>query len=235
MRIAKPLIGMLVACGIAAAGIGTAVAEPKGPPAGYKIKSEYTEKSPDRSIRIEQYLNKETDDYKWQFWVRGKGKFALLDPEPADYPAGFVFTKDLKWIIRAQKTGSGESTTYLYRLTPQGYVAATKEPLGEMAWAYMKTQPDWQKVKKEPEYHISAYLLDGFENNYRSLGFRWPANRYLLIGLGGDADIEGNKPMQTGVVNGWRCRYDLQTGTFDVPPALSAHNAKAVVPHTPGS
>jgi hypothetical protein len=24
--------------------------------------------------------------------------------------------------------------------------------------------------------------------------------------------------MQTGVVNGWRCRYDLQTGKFDVPP-----------------
>jgi hypothetical protein len=41
--------------------------------------------------------------------------------------------------------------------------------------------------------------------------------------------------MQTGVVNGWRCRYDLQTGTFDVPPTLSAHNAKAVVATTPGS
>jgi hypothetical protein len=36
--------------------------------------------------------------------------------------------------------------------------------------------------------------------------------------------------MQTGVVNGWRCRYDLQTGKFDVPALFSADNAKAVVP-----
>jgi hypothetical protein len=36
--------------------------------------------------------------------------------------------------------------------------------------------------------------------------------------------------MQTGVVNGWRCRYDLQTGKFDVPALFSANNAKAVVP-----
>ena len=38
------------------------------------------------------------------------------------------------------------------------------------------------------------------------------------------------KPMQTGVVNGWRCRYDLQTGKFDVPALFSGDNAKAVVP-----
>jgi hypothetical protein len=36
--------------------------------------------------------------------------------------------------------------------------------------------------------------------------------------------------MQTGVVNGWRCRYDLQIGTFDVPGVFSGDNAKAVVP-----
>jgi hypothetical protein len=46
----------------------------------------------------------------------------------------------------------------------------------------------------------------------RGLGVDWPANRYLLIALSGDADVKGRKPMQTGVVNGWRCRYDLQTG-----------------------
>jgi hypothetical protein len=37
--------------------------------------------------------------------------------------------------------------------------------------------------------------------------------------------------MQTGVVHGWRCRYDLQTGKFDVPARFSAGNAKAVVPN----
>jgi hypothetical protein len=45
----------------------------------------------------------------------------------------------------------------------------------------------------------------------------------------------GRKPQQTGVVNDWRCRYDLQTGKFDVPPLFSDHNAKAVSPWTPGT
>jgi hypothetical protein len=84
---------------------------------------------------------------------------------------------------------------------------------------------------EDPEYHISANLLKGTEENYRWLGVDWPEkNWYLLIGLSGDADIKTRKPMQTGVVNGWRCRYDLQTGKFDVPPLFSNGNAKAVVP-----
>jgi hypothetical protein len=38
------------------------------------------------------------------------------------------------------------------------------------------------------------------------------------------------KPMQTSVVRGWSCRYDLQTSKFDVPALFSDDNAKAVVP-----
>ena len=56
-----------------------------------------------------------------------------------------------------------------------------------------------------------------------------------MITLSADADVKGRKPMQTGVVNGWRCRYDLQTGKFDVPTAFSRDNAKALVPERPGS
>jgi hypothetical protein len=219
------LIGLLVLCAV-----GTAVAEPAGPPAGYKIDPEFTRTSPDAVITIEQYLNKDTEDYKWQFWVRREGAFTLLDPEPADYPAGFRFTQDSKWVVRMQKTGAGESTLYLYRLTPQGFVPATKKPIGDLAWAYLKTRPEWQKVKKDPEYHISAALLKGTDENYRWLGIDWPANRYLLITLSGDADIKSRKHQQTTVVHGWRCRYDLQTGKLDVPPLFSDNNSKAVVP-----
>lgn len=222
-------IGLLVACciGVCSEAVG---AQPTAPPAGYKIDEEFTRKSPDGTITIEQYLNEDTDDWKWLFWVRRQGTFTLLDPEPAGYPAGFVFTSDLKWIIRVQKTGSGTSTLHLYGLKPQGYVRASRKPLGDLAWDYMKSRPDWRKVVKAPEYHDSAYLLEGLEENYRGLGVDWSPNRYLLIALSGDADVRGRKPTQTGVVNGWRCRYDLQTGKFDVPAPFSAHNAKAVVP-----
>ena len=77
--------------------------------------------------------------------------------------------------------------------------------------------------------------MKGLADNYHDLGVDWPANRYLLIGLSADADVKGHKPLQTGVVNGWHCRYDLQTGKFDVPAIFSADNAKAVVPREPGS
>src|SRR5258705_146900 len=120
MKVRIFLIGLLVVCGIGVSGIRTAAAQPAGPPAGYKIEEKYTKTSPDGAITIEQYVNKDTDD--------------------------------------------------------------------------------------------------------------WPANRYLLITLWGEADIKGRKPIQTSVVHDWRCRYDLQTGKFDVPALFSDDNAKAVVP-----
>jgi hypothetical protein len=234
MKVGRFLIETLVVCAIGLSGIGAVAAEPAGPPAGYEIDPKYTMTSPDGSVTIEQYVNKGTDDWKWQFWARRQGTFTQLGPDQDDYPADFRFTNDLKWIVRMQKEGSGEQTLHLYRLGPQGYVAATKEPLADLAWAYLKTRPDWRKIKKAPEYHIFAGLLKGLADNYSSLGVQWPANRYLLIGLSGDADVKGRKPMQTSVVRGWRCRYDLQTGKFDVPPAFSADNAKAFVPKSPG-
>ena len=235
MKVGTSLIFLLVVCGIGVCSIGTAAAQPAGPPAGYKIDPEFTKTSPDGAITIEQYVNKDTDDYKWQFWVRRQGTFTLLDREPAEYPAGFLFTNDLKWIVREQKIGSGTSTLYLYRLAPHGYVPASMKPLGDLAWAFLKTRPDWRKIAKEPEYHESANLLEGLEENYRWLGVDWPANRYILITLSGDADIKSRKPMQTSVVHGWRCRYDLQTGKFDAPALFSDNNAKAVVPERPGA
>jgi hypothetical protein len=221
-------IGLLVACSIGVCS-GAAAAQ-SAAPAGYKIEEKYTQKSPDGTIAIEQYFNKDKDDGIWQFWVRQQGAFTRLDPEPALYPADFIFTNDLKWIVRMQKIGSGTATLHLYRLTSRGYSRASKKPLGDLAWDYMKTRSDWRKLVKAPEYHDSAYLLKGLEDNYRGHGVDWPANRYLLISLSGDADVKGRKPMQTGVVNGWRCRYDLQTGKFDVPALFSEGNAKAVVP-----
>ena len=153
MNLGTYLIGLFVVCGI-----GTATAEPAGPPAGYEIEPEYTQTSPDGVITIEQYVNK--DDWKWQFWVRRKDTFTLLD-EHADYPAGFRFTNDLKWIVRMQKTGSGESTLYLYRLTPHGYVPASKKPLGYLAWAYMKKSARVAKGREGPRVSPFSESLEG--------------------------------------------------------------------------
>ena len=172
--------------------LSAAAAQPAGPPAGYKIeRGIHREIAGRRDQRSSNTRTRTTG--QWQFWVRRQGAFTQLDPEPAGYPADFIFTNDLKWIVREQKIGSGTSTLHLYRLTPQGYVRASKKPLGDLAWDYLKSRPDWRKLVKAPEYHNSAYLLEGIEENYRELGVDWPANRYLLITLSADADVKGTQ------------------------------------------
>jgi hypothetical protein len=59
MKVRTSLIGLLVVCGIGVCSIGTAAAQPAGPPAGYKINPEFTKTSPDGAITIEQYENKD--------------------------------------------------------------------------------------------------------------------------------------------------------------------------------
>jgi hypothetical protein len=177
-------IGLIVACSIGVCS-AAAAAQPAAPPAGYTIEEKYTQKSPDGATTIEQYVNKDTDEWKWQFWARRQDSFTQLDPEPALYPADFIFTNDLKWIVRIQKIGSGTSTLHLYHLTPQGFSRGSRKPLGDMAWDYMKTRPDWRKLVKAPEYHDSAFLLKGLEENYRGLGVDWPENQSCDRPLGG--------------------------------------------------
>src|SRR6516225_7267005 len=61
------------------------------------------------------------------------------------------------------------------------------------------------KGQEGPRVSHFGESLEGDRENYRWLGVDWPENRYLVLGLSGDADIKTRKPMQTGVVNGWLC------------------------------
>lgn len=217
-------IGLLVLCAA-----GAVAAEPAGPPAGYELKPEFTEKSPDGATVIEQYGKDDPDNgYSWQFWVRRVNTLQLLEPKPADYPAGFRFTNDAQWLVRMQKTGAGYADVYLYRLGPSGFVAATKKPLSDLAWAYFYSRPESHQHPK-PNLHISAGLVKGVVDNYKSLGETWPANRYIVIGLSGELDPTAHHG-QTLEVTDWRVRYDLQTGKFDVPADFAANNKKALIP-----
>jgi hypothetical protein len=220
------VIGLSLACAV-----GTTPAQTVGPPADYKIDSEYTVTSPDGTTTIEQYA-KAVDDgsYTWQFWARHQDKLALLKPTQPDYPADFRFTHDSQWLVRMQKTGSGEGTLYLYHLAPQGFVAATAKPLGDLAWAYFKSRPDSRKIMK-PDFHFVAWLVKGTDDNYRSMAVDWPDSRYLVITLSGEV-LPNRKHRQILSLRDWHCRYDLQKGKFDVPPDFAENNAKAIAPDT---
>ncbi len=218
--------GLFLACAI-----GSAMGQPTGPPADYEINTDYTATSPDGTTTIEQYAKTNAaGDYTWQFWARHQNKLTMLEPEQPDYSAGFRFTNDSQWVVRMQKTGSGEQSLYLYKLGPQGFVAATSKPLDDLAWAYFKSRSDYRKVHK-PDFHFNAGLLKGVDDNYHWMGENWPDSRYLVISLSGDV-LPTSHHGQIRSIRGWHCRYDLQTGKFDVPADFAASNAKAIAPET---
>ncbi len=217
-------VGLSLACAV-----GAAAAQTMGPPADYKISPDYTSTSPDGTTTIEQYAKIGADgSYTWQFWARRKDKLTMLKPEQPDYAAGFRFTNDSRWFVRMQKTGSGEGSLYLYKLGPEGFDAATRKPLGDLAWAYFNSRPDFRKIRK-PDFHIEADLVKGTDDNYRSISVNWPDSRYLVISLSGEVS-PNRRHGQIRVLRGWRCRYDLQNGRFDVPPEFAQNNAKAMAP-----
>jgi len=205
-----------------------AAAEPTGPGPEYQIDPKMTQTSPEGAYLIEQYHKADAnDDWTWQAWVRAKDskdRATLLKPDQ-DYPAGFRFSNDLHYLVRMQKTGSGEATLYLYRLGRDGFESATAKPFGDLVWAFFYSRPESRKIKR-PDFHMSVNLVKGLDEDYRWMGVDWPKNRYIVIALSGETDTHG----QIGTVNDWRCRYDLQTGKFDVPREFAENNAKALVP-----
>jgi hypothetical protein len=219
-------LALLAACAIAAA-----PARAAGPSADYQIDDEYKDTSPDGKTIIEQYhkdVSKgDWHDWHWQFWARRGDTQSLINTDgDADYPAGFRFTNDGRFVLRTQKTGSGESSLYLYKLNGDAFISATKKPIGDLAWAYFRSLPESRKARK-PDFHMVAGLIKGIDDNWRSLGVNWPENRYLVIGLYGEVEPT-HQHHQLRSVRDWEVRYNLETGKFDVPPEFRADNADAL-------
>ncbi len=181
--------------------------------------------SPDGATRLEQYMKDDGDrGVKWRAWARRGERMTELKPEQ-DYPARFRFTSDSQWLVRMQKTGSGEQDLFLYHVENGAFVNATRQSLGDLAWAYFHSRPDTHKMKLD--YHVSANLVKGTEDAYRRLGADWPNNRYLVISLSGEMDKHSNN-VAVKALTDWRCRYDLTTGRLDVPKLFAKGNAAAL-------
>ncbi|SFJ00316.1 hypothetical protein [Bradyrhizobium sp. Gha] len=199
-----------------------------GPPPGFVLtdNADLAFTSPDGATRLEQYMKDGGDwDVKWQVWARRGGQMTELKPEQG-YGAGFRFTADSQWLVRMQKTGSGEQDLFLYHSVNGSFTNATSKSLSDLAWAYFYGRPETKRFAKL-DFHISANLLEGTEEAYRELGVDWPNNRYLVISLGGEYDKHPKNTVMKGL-GGWQCRYDLQTGKFDVPEIFAKDNAKAL-------
>ena len=220
--------------------LGIAVATParaEGPGAGFKLRAEDASISPNRALRVEQYYKDMKDEgFLHQFWTfdRDHRHAFLLNPgegiDLAGYPAGFRFSPDSQWLVRMQKLGAGYSTLFLYRRKGYQFSPATTKPLGDLAWDYFFNSPASKATHRDPKDrdsldHAQAILLKGMEDNYAWMGVHWPDSRYIVISLSFDAQGE-EKPLPW--IEGWRCVYDLKTGTFSVPPDFAESNAKAL-------
>ena len=146
-------IGLFFACAIGA----MAPSQAAGPTADYTIKPEHTAASQDGTTTIEQYARIDADgDYMWQFWARHQDKLTLLEPEQPDYAAGFRFTNDFRNGSCACKKPAPDTPACICTIwAPQGFVAATRKPLSDLAWAYFKSLPDSRKIRR-PNFHIEA-------------------------------------------------------------------------------
>jgi hypothetical protein len=222
-----PVLGLVVGLALAPTLAATPGLAASGPPPDYILtdNADLAFTSPDGATGIEQYMKDSGDfDVKWQAWARRGEQMTELKPEQG-YGAGFRFTPDSQWLVRMQKTGSGEQDLYLYHVEKGVFVNATKTSFSDLAWAYFHSRPDTGKMKLD--YHISANLVKGTEEAYRRLRVHWPDNRYLVISLSGEMDKHPKNVAVKGLAD-WRCRYDLKTGTFDVPAMFAKTNAEAL-------
>jgi hypothetical protein len=215
-----------------------APARAEGPRAGFKLDPEVTVfTSPDQKMRVEAYFKDRKDGgLLYQFWTFDSDHRHpfLLNPGEGDdyagYAAGFRFSTDSQWLVRMQKLGAGYATLFLYRRKGYQFSPATTKPLGELAWDYFFTTPaskGMHRDKGDPYSldHAMAGLIQGMDDSYAGMGEHWPDSRYIVIGL--SFDIQGqDKP--TPWIEGWRCVYDLKTGTFSVPADFAENNAKAI-------
>lgn len=220
-------------------GLATALpAHAAGPGPEFKLNPDADDifTSPDQQIRVEQYSKDMGDEgFLFQFWTFDEKRqhSSLLNPgesiDLAGYPAGFRFTPDSQWLVRMQKTGAGFQTLFLYRRNGFGFSSATPKPLSEMAWDYFWASPAAKKLRRAPKdrdslSHVFAALVKGIDDNYASIGQRWPDSRYVVISLSFDAQGE-DKPLP--YIGDWWCAYDLKTGAFSVPSAFAGHNGRA--------
>jgi hypothetical protein len=191
------------------------------PPPQYHLidDADHTFVSPDK-LHVEQYAMVSPDGYwHWQFWVFNSTHThgCLLNREPMhDYAAGFRFSPDSRFLVRMQKTGAGYAELHLYRRSGENFIENTGPSLSEQAWQYYENVRHSLSLP-EPNEHISADLVKGYDENYRWLGYHWPASRYIIVGLSSGS-------MDHSL---W-CVYDTKRDRFFVPPDLATKRAAAI-------
>jgi hypothetical protein len=132
--------------------------------------STFTAKAPSSRFIITQrwfrpdYVAKNTDcsdaDCGWrarlEFADKSKPQATLAaEPEWYSWPADYSISPDEQWILRDQKTGSGENALFLYRVLSDGQVWRLSQHVDDLVWSALlgplrRTRDDY--------YHLEVVL-----------------------------------------------------------------------------
>ena len=139
--------------------------------AAEKAPSELVEKSPKGRFTVTQrwikpdYIASNTDcndpDCGWQAVLEFAYKsrrplFLAAHPEWYSWPADYRISPDEQWIIRDQKTGSGENALFLYRIAPEGQVWRSAVPIDDVVFAALLAP---LRRTRDDYYHLQVRVV----------------------------------------------------------------------------
>jgi hypothetical protein len=144
---------VLVTCGVASAA-------DRGP-------GEYVDKAPSGKYTIVQRFiepqePQDNQDFgAWEATLHFTDKSkpdAMLAADPDRYlwPADYLMSPDEHWILRLQKTGSGENSALLYHVDSNGQVWRLEQHLDDLAFAVATAGTH---VTRSDYYHIGVGLV----------------------------------------------------------------------------
>jgi hypothetical protein len=88
---------------------------------------------------IQKYSEKEGFSESLHFNDRDQPD-VILEGE-IDWAGNYYISPDDRWILRIQKTGSGDNTSYIYFIEKNGSLWRLEQPLVDMGFEFLRRQP----------------------------------------------------------------------------------------------
>jgi hypothetical protein len=155
--------------------------------------------SPDHSFRVTQPWK--TNGVVCRVEFEGKNRHFILQPSKLDWVPQTYISPDSHFILRIQKTGSGDNTLFLYSVTERKSVRKVKPAIAERIW--------------KATDHLKGHNPEGF---YRS-GFEfvsWGENSILNLTMHG-RDLAENHAFD---LDDFPISCNLRTGDIIFPKPL---------------
>lgn len=134
--------------------------------------------SPRGTFTIAQHFDGEVWTSKLHFGKGGRADIMLTNEYP--WPADFEVSPDDKWILRIQKSGSGDNVSFLYQMDAAGRLWRMQESFHQAAFAFLASS---LKVTEKELYH-TGIEFDSWDMRRGLLRFTIRGSLVALVGKG---------------------------------------------------